>query len=189
LDIQLLTYLVVALDNYRDLTGSPALPGGMFYFRVADPMLKIPAPLGQEQADMLLLKELKMKGLALADPEVVKMMDADIDGYSDLIAVALGKNGFYKNAPVLTEDQFALLIEYLRRMLTATGLEINSGEVGIKPYRLGNSSACTYCSFKPVCQFDPVIRDNKYRLLANEPVDEIWAKIMAALQDKGYENG
>ena len=182
LDIQLLTYLVVALDNYRDLTGSPALPGGMFYFRVADPMLKIPAPLGQEQADMLLLKELKMKGLALADPEVVKMMDSDIDGYSDLIAVALGKNGFYKSAPVLTEDQFALLIEYLRRMLTATGLEINSGEVGIKPYRLGNSSACTYCPFKPVCRFDPVIKDNKYRLLANEPVEEIWAKIMAALK-------
>lgn len=183
LDIQLLTYLMVALENSAVLTGSPALPGGMFYFRVADPLLKTSAPPGQAQAELQLLKGLRMKGLALADPQVVRMMDEGIDGHSDLIAVALGKNGFYKNAPVLTEDQFALLIEYLRRRLTSTGLEINSGEVGIKPYRLGNASACTYCPYRPVCQFDPAIGGNEYRLLANASTDEIWVKIMAALQD------
>jgi ATP-dependent helicase/nuclease subunit B len=186
LDIQLLTYLVVALDNARHLLGSPALPGGMFYFRVADPILKTLSPPDPEQAEKLLLKELKMKGLALADPDVVKMMDPDIDGHSNLIAVALGKNGFYKNAPVLTEDQFSLLIEYLRRSLTATGMEINTGGLELSPYRQGNFSACTYCPFKPVCQFDPVLGDNQYRLLANEPAGQIWANIVAALKEQGY---
>lgn len=181
LELQLLTYLDVALSYSREITGVTGRPGGVLYFTVADPMLKTTGPVEPEQVERLLMKELKMKGMVLADPDVVKMMDAGISGHSDLIGVALGKDGFYKNSPVLSEEQFELLVAYLRELQRRTGGEIIAGEVGIKPYRWGKTGACTYCRFKPVCQFDPLVEDNVYRILTDEPEEEIWKKILEIL--------
>ncbi|WP_252311870.1 hypothetical protein [Sinobaca sp. H24] len=39
------------------------------------------------------------------------------------------------------------------------------GAVEINPYKIGNDTACTFCSFRAVCQFDQQFEANHFRVL------------------------
>lgn len=184
LDLQLPVYLAVALDYAPKLFGTNALPGGMFYFTVADPLLNFDGPEEPEEIKRRILRELKLKGVALANPEVIKMMDAHITGHSELLPVGLGKNGFYAYSQVLTEEGFGLLMAFLQALLGKIGASMMTGEVAIAPYRLGQFSPCVYCIYHPVCQFDPLWKGNQYRSLSPLDGQEVWEKMMRFLREK-----
>ncbi|MEW6698565.1 MAG: helicase-exonuclease AddAB subunit AddB [Bacillota bacterium] len=184
LKLQLLTYLDVALRHAGQLVNQPALPAGMLYFSVKDPFVTSPGPLAIEEAEKGLLKQLKMKGLLLADPLVIAQMDNQLSGQSELLPVGLKKNGeFYSNSRVISEEQFTLLRSYLETKLKSTGQRILQGEIAISPYRRGNDKACRYCVFKPVCRFDPLLEDNLIRLLFDREESELWTMIRESLGD------
>jgi ATP-dependent helicase/nuclease subunit B len=46
--------------------------------------------------------------------------------------------------------------------------------VDIKPCKKKGITACTYCGFLSICQFDTARKENSYRLLFDKPNDEIW---------------
>ncbi|GAB6181500.1 helicase-exonuclease AddAB subunit AddB [Desulfotomaculum defluvii] len=185
LKLQLLTYLDVALRHAKQLTEHDALPAGMLYFSVRDPFVITSGPLTEEEAEKNLLKQLKMKGLLLADPLVITQMDQSISGQSDLLPVGLKKNGdFYANSKVLTTEQFSLLRNYLEYKLKSIGLQMVNGDISISPYQRGKEKACRYCIFKAVCQFDPLLKDNLFRLLADHEEQVLWSLIKESLGDK-----
>jgi ATP-dependent helicase/nuclease subunit B len=178
LQLQLLTYLDVVLSSARRLTGRDALPAGVLYFTVADPVITAPKALTPPEAEKEIMKKLKMKGLILAEPDVVRLMDNEISGYSDLVPAGLKKDGsLYSNSSVVDLQQLTALRRYLRKSLVSAGEKILTGAVEIKPYRYRNRTACRYCSFEPVCLFDPLISGNNYRSITGLSTEEIWAKI------------
>jgi len=184
LKLQLLTYLDVALRYAGQLVHQPALPAGMLYFSVKDPFVTSTGPLTAEEAEKGLLKQLKMKGLLLADPLVIAQMDNQLNGQSELLPVGLKKNGeFYSNSRVISEEQFNLLRSYLEEIMKSTGRRIISGEIQISPYRRGKDKACGFCIFKAVCQFDPLLEDNLYRLLFDREEPVLWLLIKESLGD------
>ncbi|MEG6520559.1 helicase-exonuclease AddAB subunit AddB [Desulfotomaculum sp. 1211_IL3151] len=185
LKLQLLTYLDVALRQAKRLTQHEALPAGMLYFSVRDPLLTTAGPITEEEAEKSLLKQLKMKGLLLADPLVIAQMDQGMSGQSELLPVGLKKNGdFYANSKVLTEEQFKLLRDYLEVKLKSIGQRLLNGDVSLSPYQRGKEKACSYCIFKAVCQFDPLLEDNLFRLLADQEEQVLWSLIKESLGDK-----
>lgn len=181
LKLQLLAYLDVALTHAPILAGQEAMPAGMLYFCLHNPLLKTTGPMDQEEVEKMILKELKMQGLVLADAGVVRMMDKLLkNGWSDLLPVALNKDdGFHAGAAVLDAQQFDILRHHLRRVLINSAQQILAGEVVIAPYRKKNFCPCQYCPFKPVCQFDLLMEGNSYRLIKEEPEDIIWTKLLA----------
>ncbi|WP_003540204.1 helicase-exonuclease AddAB subunit AddB [Desulfotomaculum nigrificans] len=182
LRLQLLTYLDVALRYAHQLVKQPALPAGMLYFTVKDPLVSSSGPLTMEQAEQNLLKKLKMKGLLLADPLIIGRMDNQIKGYSELLPVGLNKQGeFYANSRVISGEQFALLRRYLEAKLKDIGQRMMNGEIAISPYQRGKDKACRFCIFKPVCQFDPLLEDNLFRLLTDQDDQVIWSLIKEVL--------
>lgn len=175
LRIQLLTYLHVALSHYSKAFGVPALPGGILYFTVKEPLVTAPGPVSPDAAENAILSRLKMRGFVLADAQVFRMMDSLLEsGYSKLFPVGLKKDGsFHSNSPVLDLEKWEILRDYLIHILTESGENILQGVVDIAPYQDSGTTACAYCAIKPVCKFDTLLDENKFRVLPTISLDEL----------------
>lgn len=176
LALQMLTYLDVLLTYAEQWLGSKALPAGTLYFHVHDPILQSANGMTMEQAAEELLKRFKMKGLLLADRETVSLMDASLDkGHSSILPVAVKADGsFYSSASVATPEQWDDLLASVRRSIESIGTRITEGDVRIEPYRIQQETACTFCPFKPVCQFDETVEGNHYHLLGKPDKTQVW---------------
>lgn len=174
LRLQLLAYLDVVLDNARVLTGQEAVPGGVFYFGIKNPIINAQGPMSVEEARHELRKRFKLEGMVLAEMSVIELMERGLTGDSQVIPVGIKKDGDFKaNSRVITREQFTRLRFHLHRVLEKAGLDILAGQVGIEPFYMRKKKACNYCRFKPICQFD-VMTGNNYRLLKELKKEEIW---------------
>lgn len=167
LKLQLLTYLQVALRQAPALcSGRGASPAGILYFPVKDPLVQSNRPLVPAEAEREILRQLRMSGFVVAQPQVVANMDRNMNGHSDLISVGMTKDGrFYKGTPVLTLAQFDALLAHVQRIFTVTGEAIVNGQVDIKPYKMAGRTPCTYCPYHAVCRFDRARPENGYRVI------------------------
>jgi ATP-dependent helicase/nuclease subunit B len=175
LKLQLILYLETALAGLQ-LPGS-VKPAGMFYFHVADPMLKCDNALSLSTEDQLkkILKELKLTGYVLKDTSVANMMDNNIDGYSNLIPVQLLKSGdFGAKSSLCSEEGFHILQEHAKRTLIAAAQRMLEGDVSISPYLAAGAKACDYCEYNSICRFDPLIPGHQYRKLFCYKDQEVW---------------
>lgn len=176
LQVQLLTYLDALWDNPGLNIEGPVLPGGVLYFRIDDPIVRLKGT--EEEIEKAIMKELKMKGLLLADVKLIKEMDKTIDRTSLIIPASLNKDdGIGRYSSVASLEHFKILRSYLRKLLKGLGEEIMRGNVEISPYRKKDMTSCRYCNFTAVCQFDPSLRENSYRLLPDRKDEEIWELI------------
>ncbi|WCK56217.1 helicase-exonuclease AddAB subunit AddB [Aneurinibacillus sp. Ricciae_BoGa-3] len=179
LALQMLTYLDVLVTHSELVFGRKAIPAGVLYFHVHNPIIKTQPPFSSEAVFREIVKSFKMKGLVLQDEEVVRLMDTRFEsGYSEILPVAIGKNGFYSNAAVASLEQFDLLRGHTRRMIYEIGKDITDGVVSIAPYWKRKETPCTFCSYKPVCQFDREMPDNDYVVLREEPKETLWEKFV-----------
>lgn len=178
LSLQILAYLDVVVSNAERWLGEKAVPAGVLYFHIHHPLLASSNPLDKQKAEQEYFKQFKMRGWILSDAEVAQKMDTDLKGYSDIIPVGLSAKGeFYKNSSVYTESQWEAVQQHIRSIMKQIGVEIASGKVEASPYRLGNEMPCSYCSFKPICQFDPNDGDQNYRYLSKLSSDELWSRL------------
>ncbi|GAF07021.1 ATP-dependent nuclease [Paenibacillus pini JCM 16418] len=182
LALQMLTYLDVLLTYSQQWLGQQALPAGTLYFHVHDPILQSSNGMSMEQASEELLKRFKMKGLLVADRDVVSKMDTTLDkGHSSILPVAVKSDGsFYSSASVASPEQWGHLLTSVRNNIVQIGTRITEGDVHIEPYRIQQETACTYCSFKPVCQFDETIEGNHYHLLRKPDKGKVWDMLSEA---------
>jgi ATP-dependent helicase/nuclease subunit B len=170
LSLQIFIYLDVILTHSPVWLGEKVLPAGVFYFHIHAPLLNSSVILPPEKVEQEMLKRYKLRGRVIADPEVVALFDDQLQsGYSKVIPVGLtAKKSFYKNSALLTAEHFELLRGHIHKRLQKIGQEMISGCVDIKPYRLGQEKACTYCPYQAVCQFDLLLEGNSYRFLGRE---------------------
>lgn len=183
LQIQLITYLNAlweAGDNRGREEGAASsgsrTPAGMLYFKIDDPMIRSYSRLPEEEIEKAIRKQLKMKGLLLADVRLIKEMDHTIDGPSAIIPAAINKGDVLgKNTSGATKEQFMQLKAHVKKLMADICEEIMKGNVAISPYKKKKSTPCAYCGFKSICQFDAAMKDNRYRLLQDRSDDEIWS--------------
>lgn len=180
LALQMLTYLDVVLAQSEEWLGSQASPAGILYFHVHQAMLSEKERLTDEQIAEEFFKAYKMDGLVTANAAVAKQMDTTIDtGRSNVVPIGFKKDGdFYANSKVANEETFEALQSHMHRLIEDAGIQITSGDVSLNPYENKAGIACTFCAFKSVCQFDPVLEDNNYRKLNPMKDDEVISKII-----------
>lgn len=180
--LQMLTYLDVAVAHSEKWLGQEAIPAGVLYFHVHNPLLNQKKLLTAEEIEKEVLKKFKMKGLVLAEEEAVQLMDSTMDKRSDIIPVALTNKGFHKShSSVASASHFETMRHYARKMAVHSGTGITDGVIDISPYEMKKKVPCTFCSYKPVCQFDQTLEENQYRQLRPEK-DEI---ILEKMQEEG----
>jgi len=174
LQIQLLTYLDALAGQDEFAPESTSLPGGVLYFRIDDPLVRANGKMTEEQIEQAIMKQLRMKGLLLADVKLIREMDKTIDGSSLIIPARINKGDVLGRSSAASLEQFHLLKKYVKKLLTGIGEEIMRGNVAIQPYKKKKETSCRYCSYGAVCQFDPIMQDNHYKLLADHKDETVW---------------
>jgi ATP-dependent helicase/nuclease subunit B len=167
LALQMLTYLDIIITHSPLLVGKPADPAGVLYFHVHNPIVNASKMLTLDEIEEEILKRFKMNGLLLNDENVIRLMDKSIDtGSSQIISAGFKKDGsLLKSSKVASKEDFENLRQFVRNKYVETGNQIVSGMVEVSPYKLKDRAPCTFCSFKPVCQFDQGVESNEFRKL------------------------
>jgi ATP-dependent helicase/nuclease subunit B len=179
LSLQLLIYLRAVLGSAHELQRPILKPAGIFYFKIDDPLIKTESEI-KEIIEQQLAKELKLRGLVLEDVNIVREMDREITTYSDIIPVGLKQDdSFYANSAVLSEEDFDYLLGHVDNLLRRASQELVGGKVKIEPYKLGDQTACTFCPYRSICQFDRQLPGNNYRNLSSLKDNEAILKIRA----------
>ncbi|NTV90801.1 MAG: helicase-exonuclease AddAB subunit AddB, partial [Clostridiales bacterium] len=131
-------------------------------------------------------KALRTKGLLLADVKLIRAMDRDLSGDSMIIPARINKGDILGRSSAASREQFGLLRSHIRKTLAGLGAEIVKGNVAASPYKKRNVTACTWCAYSAVCQFDLSLKDNKYRILRELDDDQVWNRIRNELS---HDNG
>jgi ATP-dependent helicase/nuclease subunit B len=186
LSLQLLVYLLVALENWPLIAGitspdgplpiSEPLPAGALYFTLRDPMISAQGPVPPDLSAKNVTKALRMTGLLIDDPDVLRVMDSDSRTHSDIIPVTFTSKGVGARSSVAGLADFQALLGYVRRKVKEMCDRIFSGDIEIAPYRRGQVRACRFCPYGPLCSFDILVPGNRYRVIVPPP-GGIWEEI------------
>lgn len=155
--LQLAVYMLAASQGMESTSSSPVKFGGMLYFHLDDPVQQgTPADGADELA---VLKTYKMSGLVSDNPAVIRAMDADFTQTSPVIPVYMNKEGFPSDSwsKLASDERVQKLNRHILKTVEQIGKEIMQGTVDISPIRDGKITPCSYCKYRPVCDFDPHI--------------------------------
>jgi ATP-dependent helicase/nuclease subunit B len=143
LQLQLPLYLEAALEE-------DTVPGGFFYFYLHDPIVEYgPGDPGAETQ-----RPYKLSGVVLAEEAVVRGMDRDINGWSDIIPARTKKGGGFASgvATQLTLEELNALRATAVKKAKAMAQDILAGRVDPSPFKKGSRTGCDYCGFGAICQ-------------------------------------
>ena len=192
ISLQLLTYLDVAVENSGVWFDGEVDPAGVLYVHVHNPILKMEQEVDELTLEIERMKKYRMKGLLTENAESLIAMDEELEqgGSSSIVPVYLKKDGTasLSKSRVVQPSDMGQIKQYVRHKHKVAGEGILSGETGIQPYRLKGRTACDYCSFKSVCQFDPSDHEQLYHQLQADKPDNIVSKIREELKNDGSIN-
>ncbi len=180
LQLQLLIYLQALLEEYKG-----AVPAGLFYQKVDDPLIKKDEDISFEQAEDAVTKELRLKGLVLKDAEVFRMMDGGDP------PVSLGKmfkadGEPYANAPLVSREELDALLQFATDKASEIALQIREGDIAAAPAtdKLGNGP-CSYCEYQGICRRDPLTWASHHRVKERKNLQEL----IETVQQEGTAKG
>lgn len=176
LQMQLVVYMNEALKlEERKHPGKKAVPAGIFYYRMKDPIVAKEEDL--EKIESAILKELRMDGLVNSEEAIIQRLDDNFTGSSDVIPVARTKTGFAKYSKTLSAEEFSEVLEFAEEKRRELKREMNEGNVDAFPYEMGQQTGCDYCEYRDICGFDETIPGYEYRRLGKLSKEEVLEKI------------
>ena len=176
LKLQLLVYLLVGQQLLKQ-QGTERLPAGILYALLHNPSIVTDRRMTTEEMQAAIKKKLTMPGWVLADMEVIRSIDAELehikpqtkkDGELDSNTV----KGHY----IRTQQEFELMLGYVDYILKDTGRAILGGDIRISPCRYDKNpkrTACTYCNYRVLCGFEPDIAGFAYHEVSNFDEEEM----------------
>ena len=151
------------------------VPAGIFYYHIDDPVIDGKGNETDVEIYDKIIDKLKLNGLVNADATVYEAMDTNIGTSSKMIPIQRNKDGsLSKRSHAVSEEQFAVLSDYVNQKIHELGTRIMNGEVQTDPYRMKDRGGCSYCAFGSVCGFDRKIPGyQERRLEENYSEDEL----------------
>jgi ATP-dependent helicase/nuclease subunit B len=61
------------------------------------------------------------------------------------------------------------------------------GNVSVEPYELSGKEACTYCDYKSVCGFDPMLKGCDWRILEPLGEEEVLMRMKKEAQEEAED--
>ena len=120
----------------------------------------------REELRKEIAKEFKLNGVMVDDPEVIRNIAGDFEGYSDIVQLRNGKEGIKSGTRgeerLLSEEDFNALRNTVCDAVSEKVTDLLLGKVPISPMKTRKKSACTYCEYKGICRFDTVFEGNKW---------------------------
>lgn len=163
----------------RKNPGKEAVPAGIFYYNIKDPVVDKDGEMSPEFIEKQILKQLRMNGLVNSDLDVIHHLDREMVKDSDVIPVVFGKDGGVQESrsSVAKAVQFETLRAFVGRKLKASGKQILNGDTALRPYKQGSRTACDYCPYHAVCGFDTKTAGYGFRQLCSMSPNAVWEAI------------
>ncbi len=117
---------------------------------------------------------LAMNGLLQNDPQLLSAMESDAAG-EYIPKISYNKDGSLskKSKSFIPKENFTEIFDLIERLMTKTGNTIHSGDIAVKPVNGRYSSACDYCDFKSVCNFDSGVFERAVELTNDQVFEKI----------------
>ena len=139
LQLQLVVYMNAAMElQAKKHPDKEIVPAALLYYHIDDPAVETPVELSPEEIDEQIRKQLRMHGVVNSSPEIVNLLDREMSS-------------------VLSDGELKTVSEYVSHKIAQIGREILDGTISLNPYEKGNQEACTYCTYKRVCGFEPAM--------------------------------
>ena len=152
IQIQLPIYISAVCKNLSGSTDN-LIPAAMLYYHIDDPIIDGDSNMDTDTVKDEIMKKLKMKGV--------------IHESADIPSVYVAK----KN---LTINQINKLCETAHKKMKNSLEEMISGSIGINPVNGENSTACDYCPYSNICNFDTELKANNYRQYKKMKMEEFF---------------
>ena len=154
LQLQLMLYLQAAAQ------GMKSNAAGAFYFMVRDPL--VDAEDAKEAAEKAIAKTLQLKGVVLADVDVVSAMDAEGTALGSIFT----KSGeVAARAAAYSPEEMQTLLDHAKHKAAELADGIRAGDISVSPAAVKDWSACKYCEYSAVCGYDPAMPHCTKRVL------------------------
>lgn len=141
IQIQLPVYISAVCRSLEE-KGDNIIPAAMLYYHIDDPIIKGEKNMADEDIAKEIEKELKMHGVIHESADIPSMFVAK-------------KNVTMNQINMLCNTAYKQMKNALEKMI--------AGNININPVNGNNSTACDFCPYGNICNFDPEFKDNKYR--------------------------
>ena len=152
IQIQLPVYLDAVCKGLGK-EGENILPAAMLYYHIDDPIINGDADMTDEDIAEEVKKELKMKGVIYES--------------EDIPSIFVAKKS-------ITMAQINKMCETAYNQLKKALEGIVDGNIEINPVSNGSSTACDFCPYGNICNFDPEFSNNKYRKYKKIKMEEFF---------------
>lgn len=178
INLQMLVYILSIWQNGTPRYG-PVTPAGVLYLPAKLPVVNISRDADEEQTERARLRVMRMNGLLLDDPEIIRAMENEAAGL--FIPARLTAQGLPdQNASVATLEQFGLLKKRMEKLLADMAATLRSGDIAAQPAQSGDLDACAYCDYRAVCGHEA---DDPVRLIADRDAAAVLKELAA--QEEG----
>ncbi|WP_413628044.1 PD-(D/E)XK nuclease family protein [Fructilactobacillus vespulae] len=186
--MQMMTYLDAVLKNIKALSDErQAELAGALYLHIFNPLLKPKDVVNwhdETQINQALMKEHKYKGLLVSDTD---LLDEIGDGDANLIyPFKFKKDGtLTKNSKTITRENLQRMLMHTENLIQAAAKRIFAGDIDLHPAKYGYRSQIQYSPYKPIMQFDPMLKENNYREINKLSDDDIFENLRKEAEKDG----
>ena len=161
--LQLMLYLRAAQKQVHK-------PAGVFYFLIDDPKVNVQKLLPEEIADAVskeIQNSYKLKGTMINDENVIRGIAGDFASNSSIVSLKRTDKGYYdyNSGTLMEEADFLTLQQEVDAKVKELCTDLLEGKNPAKPMKTEVRSACTFCQFKSICQFDTDFEDCNYEMI------------------------
>lgn len=187
MQMQMMTYMDIVLQNKSRLgLTDMTKPGGLLYFHVHEPRIKLAwNQLSEDKRNTEFINSFKLSGLLNSDTSVLDAFDTRLEpSYnSDIVPLGLKKDGGIKsNSKVADEQTIYKLIKHNKQNFIETASNIMDGHTEVAPMKYNQTLPCDFCNYKSVCHVDGMIDSKRYRTV-DESINPL-----EAIQDVDLES-
>jgi len=133
--------------------GDNVIPAAMLYYHIDDPVIKGEKNMSDEDIAEEVEKQLKMHGVIYEAADIPSMFIAK-------------KNVTLNQINKICKTAYRQMKNALEKMV--------EGNININPVYGNNSTACDYCPYGNICNFDADFKDNKYRKYKKIKMEEFF---------------
>ena len=167
--IQMLIYLFLLTSEGQERYGKRIVPGGVLYLPARDKTVSLPRSSTEEEIRKARAAELKISGLMLDDPDMLRARDRSQP--PRYLPVSFKDGVPVKGVADLR--RMGELDSFVRGLLRRMGEELRNGKAEASPLaHYGSEDPCRYCEYGRVCGFDP--KRQEKRLIRRMTDGEFW---------------
>ncbi|MBQ9248089.1 MAG: PD-(D/E)XK nuclease family protein [Ruminococcus sp.] len=176
LNLQMFIYLYAIGQNGSERYGATT-PAGVLYMPAVTPVIAADPDTPEAKIRSEIMKKYAMKGVVLADADVISHMEHDAKG---VYIPAKLKDGTVSATPgsIATLEELGAIFRRIDVLMTRMAESLYDGDVAAYPLKGKKYDGCAYCAYQAVClrqEDDP----------AREAVDRTAAEVFADLKGEG----